>query len=129
MVGECASDAFRGWGARVWNEEFVIGNRLSFSTSREKARPRTFSLSLLFLSLFPFSRSCIDQRGASECQSPIRPARIRSSPFPHLLLRSTATHPAKHTPHAFYSAPPPLPISSVCPRRIYMQRRGGLFSE
>lgn len=123
MVGECASDAFRGgggWSTRVRNEEFVIENRFSFSTKRDR---KSVAFSLFPFLFFLFFLIALTYRSTWRAGMPIAHPACENSFFSFfssitLTLYEQQCTPLKHTPHTFYSAP----VSSVCPRRIYMRR-------
>jgi len=119
MVGECASDAFRE--VEYKDAEWRVCDRESLLVLHEERESR--SCSLFFPSFsFPYcARVSINMacRNANR-SSGLRVLLLLFLDHSHALW--AAMHPAKHTPHAFYSAPYHLFVLgvSIC---------GRLFSE
>jgi len=113
IVGECASRHSGGCAKRGMKS--VIGNHFSFSARSGRV------LSLLSLS-FLLSYRAIDRHAACRNADPVKRSGIRSSSA--FVIHYGRTHPAKRPARILFGL-----ISSICPRRVYMRRRGGLFSE
>jgi len=118
IVGECASMHSGGGGGgsegcAKRGMKSVIGNHFSFSARSARvlsllpSPPSHFS---------PFRSTIALSIGVPECRS--APARLSS------VIHYGRTHPAKQPARILFGL-----ISSICPRRVYMRRRGGLFSE
>lgn len=123
-IGAWSSNAHQIPRVGCGMESPVIGNRFTFSHEERES-----AVFFLLFSSFPFLVHVsinVAHRNAN------RPFGLRihfssSSSFPRLLPRSMHRRqrtPLNHPARILFG-----PVSSVCPRRIYMRRRGGLFSE